>query len=177
MGSHIQNELVNKNGLANHRGIKMKKPSKGIIICLLIMFMTWLFHITQLWDKLFKLILKIGIRDINTIVLIDTIFAKNQICYARYTGAIIGGIIILSLMWGIFRLKNWARRSLLFLISLGIIIYAMNLPKLFLFYRNIFIENLWLGYYLFALLVIIGMGYSISMVVFFMRRDIKSQFS
>ena len=137
----------------------------------------WLLNITRLWSKIYALLLKVGIKDSEMAAYIEEIFKKPRTSFAGWTGTIIGGLIFLTVLIGIYRLKSWARKLLLLLSSLGIAIYVINTPKLLLFYKNIVAGKLWLGYYLFAFFILLAMGYLISILIFFSRKNIKACFN
>lgn len=155
----------------------MNRPSKGIIIYLATMFAAWILNVTQLWNMIFESLLKIGLKNSQSTQYIEDIFIKNQASSDRWIGVIFGGIISFVVILGIFKLKSWARKLLLFFTSLGIIIYVFNMPRLLVFYKNIVTEKLWLGYYLFAALILLTIAYLISILIFFSRNDIKTQFN
>ena len=154
----------------------MDKPSKGVLIYLVTMFIGWFLSVTQLWKGIFIATLQIGLTNSQAMKTIELLFSPTPFPEARWAGIFVGGLIALVVLVGMLRLKPWARKSLLLVTVVGLIVYAIRLPRLLSLYKYIASGEMWLGYYLFVFLTLVGIAYPISVLIFFSREDVKKQF-
>lgn len=152
------------------------KPSKAIITYCVLSIICMIFTVTSGWQYIFEKIMEIGVYDQGSLNIISDMFIRlypPALQNARIIGGLIGGIIRLMIIIGIFRLKNWVRKIELALCSIVFIVLAVILIPLI---PKIFMPNLWIGYYLFYALLFLVMLLPLIIIFFFTRPGIRKQF-
>ena len=151
-------------------------PSKGIIIYCAISIILTIFTVSSGWQYILEKIMKIGMYDQGSLNIISDMFIRLYppgLQNARIIGGLIGGIIRLMIIIGIFRLKNWVRKiELAFCTIVFIALAVKSVPSI----QKIFMFDFWIGYYLFYALLFIIMLLLLIAIIFLTRPGIKKQF-
>jgi len=158
-----------------------KKPSRGIIVYVIFSVIGLAIAVTGMWDKIFETIVKIGVTDKSMLAILNDMFDRlyrpsEVIVLSRWIGKLIGGLIGLLITIAILRLKEWARKVNIILIAFTLLFLVLSIPKHFPYYVAMFKMKLWLGYYLFGLLLLIPLIASPVFLYFFTRPKVKEQF-
>jgi len=156
----------------------MKKLTKGMIFFLSTMIVGWILNISQLWIRIFGLLLKIGLTDTVSRAHIDKII-QNRLYNTshQWIGAVIGGLILLFAIIGLMRLREWGRKLILILTCISLVIFMYSTPRLLSYFKEALTGHLWSGYYLFAILLICSFIYSISLIIYFSNKNVKTNFN
>ena len=103
----------------------MYKLSKGVLIYLSTFIIGWTLNVTQQWSKIFKTILSIGLKTSQELNIIEQLCSR-QFTIARLSGTVVGGIIALIVIIGLFNRRSWARKTIVIFALISTLVYIIK---------------------------------------------------